>query len=187
MKKVHLIFFLLFLLLKCTKGKNCSWDNVKRKSFRNNVVHSNILEASIGRDIIRDGDWHGGNEQMGNKDGLVRNKSKCMETKRDGNVGSAVVAKEREGRQKQSNNPYSFTSLQVIPFVVNSLIHTGISLIPRNVEEKHMYNFEKSPTVRYLLLAEGRKNSFLFIIFLILAFAVVVLASFFVFKFFFKL
>ncbi|KMZ86342.1 hypothetical protein PVMG_01291 [Plasmodium vivax Mauritania I] len=89
--------------------------------------------------------------------------------------------------EAQNKELYSFVSLKFIPFIVHSLIHSGVNQIPREVQEKHIYNFEKSPTVRYMLIAQERRDNFMYIFFLVVSFVVVILIAFFIFKFFFNL
>ncbi|GAB66951.1 hypothetical protein PCYB_103010 [Plasmodium cynomolgi strain B] len=92
-----------------------------------------------------------------------------------------------EQEEQNKKGLYSFVSLKFIPFIVHSLIHTGVNQIPREVEEKHIYNFEKSPAVRYMLIAQERRDNFMYICFLVVSFVVVILIAIFIFKFFFNL
>ncbi|SCN44962.1 apical rhoptry neck protein, putative [Plasmodium malariae] len=177
MKKIHL--FLFFLLLSIKK-KNCFKKDIKNNILKNGM-NSNILKNGMNSNILK---------KDGKEENVLKNDNIAGQTsKNEQNEGQKKQLRNKDVEKKgnTNNSIYSFASLKFIPFIVQSFIHTGAKLTQGQIEEKHIYNFEKSPTVRYLLIAEERKNNFLYIVFLVISFAVVLLISFFIFKFFFNL
>ncbi|KJP85573.1 hypothetical protein AK88_04794 [Plasmodium fragile] len=106
----------------------------------------------------------------------------------DQNTSQAAKKDTSERNTQNKKGLYSFVSLEFIPFMVHTLMHAGANQNkPSEVEEKHIYNFEQSPTVRYMLMAQERRDNFMYMCFLVVSFIVIMLIAIFILKFFFNL
>ncbi|ANQ08727.1 Uncharacterized protein PCOAH_00030610 [Plasmodium coatneyi] len=105
----------------------------------------------------------------------------------DGNTSEGAKKDMTEEDAQNKKGIYSFMSLKFIPYLVYALANPGANQNPTPVEEKHIFNFEKSPTVRYMLMAQERRDNFMYMFFLVVSFVVVILIAIFIFKFFFNL
>ncbi|CRG97892.1 apical rhoptry neck protein, putative [Plasmodium gallinaceum] len=160
MKKIYLLLILLINL----KLKNCFRKNIKKNSLKNSIgdLSSEKRENVLINDLKH----------------LNKEKKDILKI----NINSL---NNEEKKKEKKNNDYSFLSLKIIPFILTSLLHTGVNQIPRD-NEIHHYAFEKSPIIRYMLRLEERKNSFLYIFFIVISFLVVIIIAFFIFKYFFN-
>ncbi|ETW53523.1 hypothetical protein PFUGPA_04538 [Plasmodium falciparum Palo Alto/Uganda] len=188
MKKIYFILLILFHLnfMECfrkyDKNKNkiliSHSINNNNNSIKNNNNNNNSFSATSFS-----------SEKNKNKSYTNVLKKKNIYIREESNKTTNI--KEDEEKNKKINNNdketnYSFLSLKFFPFILTSLLHTGINQIPRNTEIE-LYEFEKSPMIRHMLVAEERKNAYTYMFFIVISFVVVVLIALFIFKFFFNL
>ncbi|CAD2094853.1 apical rhoptry neck protein, putative [Plasmodium vinckei brucechwatti] len=175
MKKIYLFFLILLININININYCLSKKSIKRKAhLRNNLDNTNTNN-------IKD-EWY--NDNTENVKDLLKKEEKRINKH---NNPTKLNDHNIKNEKRDNNSTYSFMSLNFIPFIGHQSGYPHGTSIPPNEMGVHFYNFEKSPTIQYMLIDEERKNSFLYIIFLVVSFTVVVLVAFFIFKFFFKL
>ncbi|SOV11633.1 apical rhoptry neck protein [Plasmodium sp. gorilla clade G2] len=197
MKKIYFILLILFHLnfmncfRKYDKNKNNSLishsinNEEKNKKNNNNNNKNKKNDNSFSATSFL-------NEKNKNKSYTNVSKIKNIYIRGESNKTTNIEEEEEEEEKKNilNNNDketnYSFLSLKFFPFILTSLLHTGINQIPRNTDIE-LYEFEKSPMIRHMLVAEERKNAYTYMFFIVISFVVVLLIALFIFKFFFNL
>ncbi|CDU18815.1 hypothetical protein, variant [Plasmodium yoelii 17X] len=180
MKKIYLFFLILLININININYCLSKKNIKRKTqLRNNLGNKNIID-------IKDKYYNDNNNREYVQDLLKKEENKINGYNNHIKFIDHNIENEKK-KNKKNKSTYSFMSLNLLPFIAHTSGYPNGNSIPPNETGVHFYNFEKSPTIQYMLIDEERKNSFLYIIFLVASFTVVVLIAFFIFKFFFKL
>ncbi|GAW81441.1 apical rhoptry neck protein [Plasmodium gonderi] len=185
MKKMHSFFFPLFLSLavyfKYIKLTKCFMINTKRNVVQGEWKHSMMMPHVSGTTEER--------KTMKKQKSAELEKTNMQQLLNEEKHNIRGTRKKDmlikgEGKKKDL---YSFMSLKFMPFLANSFPPIEGNSIPTQIEPNHTYNFEKSPTIRYMLIAQERRDNFMYIFFIVISFVVVVLIAIFVFKFFFNL